>query len=147
MKNKLNFLYLGLFITFLSGCSSPDDPKQREVFPVSGIATYKGRPMPDASVVLHPVSQNDDGLPTYLPRGHVDNEGKFTISTYRKGDGAPAGTYKVSFSWLGSLQGISEEEEDKLPEKIPRKYRNPRTSGFTVEIRKTENPELKFELK
>ncbi|MCH9655603.1 MAG: DUF4198 domain-containing protein [Planctomycetes bacterium] len=144
---KIQVNCVATLMLFLLGCSGPNEPKQREVFPVKGVVTYKGKPMPDASVVLHPVNKKDDGLPTYLPRGHVDEDGKFSVSTYQKGDGAPAGTYKVSFSWQGPLKGVSEEEEDKLREKIPRKYRNPNTSGFIVTILETENSAMEFVLK
>ncbi len=134
-------------VLLLVGCGGSDEPKQREVFPVMGIVSYKGKPMPDASVVLHPITKKEDGLPTCLPRGHVSEDGKFAVSTYRQGDGAPAGTYKVSFSWQGSLKGISEEKEDRLREKIPRKYRNPNTSGIEVTILKETNSTMEFKLK
>jgi len=135
-----------MMIYFLVGCGGSDAPQEREVFPVSGKVTYQGKSIPDASVVLHPVTQTDDGIPACLPRGHVNESGEFVVSTYRQGDGAPAGKYRVSFSWQGSLKGLDEDQEDKLREKLPRKYRNPKTSGIEVTILKEKNPALEFTL-
>ncbi|MCA9088148.1 MAG: hypothetical protein KDA90_05860 [Planctomycetaceae bacterium] len=106
------------------------DPQARDVYPVAGTITYQGRPICDGVVRFHPVKEFDDGKPFILPRGVVDEEGNMIVSTYGTGDGAPAGEYRLSISWQGPLEGVDEDEEDLLPELIPRKYRNPETSGL-----------------
>jgi hypothetical protein len=98
-------------------------------------------------VSLTPVTSPNDEKPFYVPRGTVDENGMFKISTYQSGDGAPPGEYKVSFTWVGSLEGVSEDEEDKLPEKLPRKYTNPETSGITVTVKERDNLLSPIELK
>ena len=123
----------------LSGCGGGQTPPEPPLFPVTGQVFYRNQTIPDATVRLTPVTPPRNGKPLYLPHGTVDESGLFTLSTYRRGDGAPAGEYYVSFSWVGSLKGISEDDEDKLPERLPRKYTNPQTSGFTVTVKEGSN--------
>ncbi len=132
-------LVLGCAVSILPGCGKAPDPNAREVFPTTGFVSFKGKPIPDASVRLHPVSPPDDGKPVFVPRGTVDESGKFVLSTYRQGDGAPPGDYRVSFSWVGPLDGVSEEEEDRLRERLPRKYINAKSSGVIVTVTDGEN--------
>jgi len=138
-----SFLMLGVLIG-VSGCGSETSPEQREVHPAFGSVLFKGKPIPDATVRLHPVTPPADGKPVFIPRGKVDEFGSYTISTYAVADGAPAGEYRVSLSWQGPLQGLSEDEEDKLRERLPWKYTSPETSGLTVSISDGENllPEI-----
>lgn len=128
-----------LMLTLLSGCGETPDPDLRPVFKAVGSVRFQGRPIPDATIRLHPVSPTDDGKPTYLPRGRVDEHGNFAITTYRTGDGAPPGEYRVSLSWQGPLKGISEDEEDRLQELLPRQFTTPEESGLTVVIAEGEN--------
>lgn len=135
-----------LLLTLSTGCGSAEAENLREVYPVTGKVFYKGEPIPDGMVSLTPVTSTNDEKPFYAPRGTVDENGMFNISTYSTGDGAPPGEYKVSFTWVGSLKGVSEDEEDKLPEKLPRKYTNPETSGITVTVQNRDNLLPPFEL-
>ena len=126
------------------GCGQPQEPGPRVVYPARGTATFRGRPIPDATVRLHPIAPPSDGKPVFVPRGRVGENGEFVVTTYRPGDGAPAGEYGISLSWQGSLKGIDEELEDRLPERLPRKYTSPRSSGLKVVITKGDNqlPEI-----
>jgi len=116
------------------GCSSELPENERAVFPASGVVTYQGKSIPDATVVLHPVAPPTDDKPFFAPRAVVDKDGTFQFTTYRTGDGAPPGDYRATVSWVGPLDGIDEDDEDRLPERLPRKYTNPRTSGISVTI-------------
>lgn len=140
MRRVLTFrLLLGCATGLLAGCSHAPDPRTREVFPTCGSVTFNGKPIPDASIRLHPVAPQDDGKPVYVPRGWVDESGKFELSTYRQGDGAPPGDYRVSFSWVGPLDGVSEDEEDRLRELLPQRYNSASTSGIMVTVTDGEN--------
>ena len=121
------------------GCGADPDPNQRVVFPVKGTVMFRGEPIPDATVRLHPVKKSNDGKPLYIPRGFVDESGTFQVSTYSQGDGAPAGDYIVSVSWQGPLSGLSEDEQDRLKELLPREYTSPRSSGLNVTIQEGDN--------
>jgi len=140
MKNVLKHaLLLGCSAGFLSGCGQASDPNAREVFPTQGVVTFRGVPIPDASIRLHPLMPPDDGKPVFIPRGQADESGRFVLSTYRQGDGAPPGDYRVSFSWLGPLDGVSEDVEDRLRERLPPRYIAAETSGVMVTVTDGEN--------
>lgn len=108
------------------------------VTPVSGRVSYRGKPLEDAFVRLHPIAADSSESSLPLPRARSKSDGTFQFSTYRTGDGAPPGKYQVAFSWAGSLQGLTEEQRDRRPEKLPLKYTRPETSGIVVEISETE---------
>ncbi len=137
-------ILLSALMMGLSGCGTELPPDQRQVFPASGKVSFQGKPIPDATVRLHPVKPPDDGKPVYISRGRVEDGGEYSISTYAIADGAPAGQYRVSLSWQGPLKGLSEDEVDQLRERLPRKYTSPETSGLTVMITEDQNriPEI-----
>jgi hypothetical protein len=136
---QISMLLLGIAAGFLPGCGQAPEPNAREVFPTLGFVTFKGKPIPDASIRLHPMPPPDDGKPVFVPRGSVDESGMFVLSTYRQGDGAPPGDYRVSFSWVGPLDGVDEDEEDRRRERLPRKYNSAETSGVMVTVTAGEN--------
>lgn len=134
--NKMMLLIVTLVCV---GCGQSDTlPYEKPVFPVSGEVTYQGKPIEDASVRLHPVSAAK-GEMVVIPRGTADPIGRFELTTYRKGDGAPPGEYQVSVSWVGQLDGVDEDDEDSLKERLPRKYTRPETSGITVTVKEGMN--------
>lgn len=126
-------------ICFTAGCGNEMLPDQRVVFPAGGSILFRGKPIPDATVCLHPVTTPADGKPVYVSRGTVNEDGFFSVSTYARGDGAPPGEYRVSVSWQGPLKGLSEDEQDRLKERLPRKYTSPESSGITVVIAEDTN--------
>ncbi len=130
------------------GCGKSDQMEgELEVFPVSGVVTFSGQQIPDATLVLHPVTPPADGKSFYSPRAVVGPDGAFEFTTYRKGDGAPAGEYNVSFSWLGPLEGLDEDEQDLLPEQMPRRLTRPETSGISVTVKEGVNELAEITLK
>ena len=134
-----------LMVLAFAGCSDSQDTNKRPVFPATGTVTYRGKPLVDATVRLHPLQEDDDDRPVWLPRGRVNSEGRFTLSTYRTGDGAPAGEYRVSFSWQGPLKNISEDDQDELPELMPKQLTSPKHSNITVVVAEGENEFAPFD--
>lgn len=126
----------------LAGCDEPVDPNVRAVFPASGKILYRGKPIPDATVCLHPVTPFSDGKPAVVPRAEVNKNGEFTFTTYRTHDGAPVGEYCVTVSWLGPLEGIDEDAEDRLRELLPQKYVNARTTDLRFAVSDQASNEL-----
>ena len=124
-------LAAGILLCSVTGCGESPNPNAREVTPVRGTISFRGKPIPDATVRFHPSSPVNDGKPIVIPRGHVNNSGEFVVSTYQAGDGAPVGEYQLSVSWQGPLKGVDEDEEDRLKELLPRKYHSPKTSQLT----------------
>lgn len=105
--------------------------------PVTGQVQFKGEPIPDATVRLYPVDALGSGTPTHVASGVVDEQGNFEIYTHRlegRGQGVPAGEYRLAFSWQGPLQGLTQEKLDELKELLPQKYTRPQTSDVNVTV-------------
>jgi hypothetical protein len=73
----------------LVGCKGPAGPEKPQPLAASGQFTYQGRPLAGATVSF----LSEDGKVS--ASGETDAKGDFTLSTYQRGDGAPAGRYKV----------------------------------------------------
>jgi len=71
---------------------------EHAVYPIAGILTVDGVPQEGLRITMQNVSGSDPAKPTF-PSGYSKAEGKISISTYADGDGAPAGTYKVTIEW------------------------------------------------
>ncbi|HEY2251522.1 MAG TPA: hypothetical protein VGH74_10700, partial [Planctomycetaceae bacterium] len=65
------------------------------VYPVSGEVFFSGQPAGGATVVFHPVDE-DEGSPAYAT---VQEDGSFELSTFATHDGAEAGDYLVTITW------------------------------------------------
>ncbi|MCI0458613.1 MAG: hypothetical protein L0Z62_16750 [Gemmataceae bacterium] len=94
-----------LLLVALAGCS--EGP---QVVPVSGILTYKGKPVSNAFVFFQP----EDGRPSV---GETDDEGRFKLNYDRRQDGALVGKHKVS------VKMRPEQEAVMLGKKPPRMSR------------------------
>jgi hypothetical protein len=113
--------------------------------PVSGVVKYKGKPLQGIRVTLH--SQTETAKPAFIPSGQTGPDGKFSLSTGAPGNGAPPGTYVVTFEKpeIGSpaSTGSVETEIDAFGGK----YSDPAKSQWIVTIEKGENSLQPFELK
>lgn len=92
-------LFLGISATGCGGSSNP-------VAPVNGVVTLNGQPVADMVVTFTPVpgktaTVGDDNQPGKSATGNTDAEGKFTLSTYERGDGALIGEHKVTVFGTG----------------------------------------------
>lgn len=81
----------------LLGCGGSGNP----VAPVQGVVTLDGKPVTDMVVTFTPVkrktaSVGDENEPGKSATGNTDSEGKFTLSTYERNDGALVGEHMVS---------------------------------------------------
>jgi hypothetical protein len=113
----------------------------KEVYPVKGEVFFEGQPAAGATVAFFALDEPKD--PLVKPMGKVDAEGRFTLSTYKKDDGAPAGSYAVTVIWLPQgYQGPIESAN-----KLPARYSSPETSGLKVTVAQGENGLEPFRLK
>jgi len=112
--------------------------------PVSGTVTYKGKPLQGIRVTLH--SQEESDKTQFIPAGQTGPDGKFKLSTGAPGNGAPLGTYVVTFDKpeIGSpaSTGSVETEIDAFAGK----YSDPAHSKWTVTIEQGENSLPPFDL-
>lgn len=88
-----------LFMMAAPGCSkSPSGPKPFPTFPVTGIVQVDGEPAVGVSITFHPAA---DSQTIKTSPGAVTTEGgKFVATTYKSGDGLPAGVYTLTFEWF-----------------------------------------------
>jgi hypothetical protein len=139
----------------LTGCSNSS---RSPTYPVTGTVTSQGKPLAGAAVTFVPTS--DEGEAASAITG---SDGKYALTTWRAGDGARPGEYrvKVSKQELAAIdpskmvKNLSIEEEQKIyvenkkpppPAKslIPSKYQDDQTSGL---IHKVEQKPTTFDIK
>ncbi len=71
---------------------------RKKVYPVRGeVFNGEDKPATGAVVAFHPI-KSDSSAPI-VPVGTVDKNGKFTLTTYTKDDGAPVGEYLITIVW------------------------------------------------
>lgn len=85
-------LCIGLLI---SGCAGEGkvDKNQLPTFPVSGVVQVDGKPVGPANLNLQP---NEKNFPSAA--ASVGPDGRFTLMTYKKNDGAPKGKFTAKLS-------------------------------------------------
>jgi 5-hydroxyisourate hydrolase-like protein (transthyretin family) len=105
--------------------------------PVTGVVTYKGKPLQGIRVTLHSQDGSDKG--TFLPTGETGPDGKFFLSTGAPRNGAPPGTYVVTFEKpeIGSSAATASIETEI--DAFAGKYSDPAQSKWTVTIEDGEN--------
>jgi hypothetical protein len=106
--------------------------------PAQGTVLVGGKPRAGIRVTYHP--QFDIGSVKFTPNGTTDSKGKFTLSSGKPGDGAPAGEYIVTFEFPALKPGGIEEEIDLFKGK----YSSPEASKWRVKVE--ENSQETFQL-
>jgi hypothetical protein len=102
-----------------------------------------GQPTPGAMVVFHPVGKEAANAPR--PSAQVGPDGSFSLSTFRPNDGAPEGDYNVAIVWLVADAKPNPTTEE-MPNRLPPRYSDPRTSNLHAKIGKGNNELPAFEL-
>ena len=92
-RAKRSFVGLGLLAaTALTGCAPT--PAWEITHPTTGKVTFKGKPLADVELSFFP---EDKSFPESIrPRAKTAADGTFVIWTHAQGDGAPAGSYRVT---------------------------------------------------
>ena len=120
-------------IAACTGCGQAE-PERVAVHPAAGTITLKGQAIPGAFISLHPKTPLEN-VPN--PRANVDRDGKFTVSTFAGGDGAPEGEYVVTVQWYKPVK--NGPDVVAVPNVIPRKYTAPNSSNLVVRIAAGQN--------
>jgi hypothetical protein len=133
-----------LFLAALLAVSCGDG--RRPVFPVHGQVFVDDKPTPEALVIFHPVNDPDPRAPRPIAR--VAADGGFSPTTYKTGDGAPAGEYDVTISWVKEVdnQNVPKEEQKPPRNLLPERYAKAETSGLRVQIKAERNELPPFRL-
>lgn len=135
-RNLALLLLLGAVV--LGGCGKGISVPS--TVPVTGVVKYKGKPLQGIRVTLH--SPSTTAKPGFIPSGQTGPDGKFSLSTGAPGNGAPPGTYVVTFE-KPEITGSVETEIDAFRGK----FSDPEQSKWTVTIEKGENSLQPFDLK
>ena len=78
----------------LAGCGEGGVPGATKTYPVKATITLDGKEFGPARLTF--LNPDDAKAPT--PAGTADEDGNITVTTYKEGDGMPAGTYKVKIN-------------------------------------------------
>jgi hypothetical protein len=106
---------------------------------VKGQVTVNGKPLPLGRVSFQPVDLKQ-GRPAMA---NVDVDGRFTASTFKVGDGLVPGEYRIAIQ--GPRGGLPGEGGSNFV-KVPARYEDAATSGFTVTV-KEGDPTRRIDLK
>jgi hypothetical protein len=129
-------------LALLAAAGGCGDGKQRmKLYPVEGKVLVDGQPPSNAVVVFFPDSPWADVNADY-PRAGVKEDGSFKVTTYRSGDGAPPGSYRVTVDTSSRAEGL-EKREDPLKGR----YRDPDKSGLRADVAEGDNSLPVFDLK
>src|SRR5262249_11350694 len=124
------------------------------VYPAQGHVFFNGKPVPHALVTLHPLGAQPQGAQPQgvqpqnaadkkppRPHGTAGEDGRFTLTTYQSGDGAPAGEYGVTVEcWLTNARAGTREGDSPPPtNRLPARYGRVETSGLRVRIEQGDN--------
>ena len=115
-------------VVAVSGCG-PKAPY--ELVPISGVATYQGKPIPTGFRVEFEPS--DGSRPSF---GQIQDGGKFEVVHTASQKGVKAGACKVKIYWNGN------PETDPVPEEYAEmiaKYGPSGTDVSEIEIKKKDN--------
>jgi len=120
------------------GDKGPQGGPRVPTFPVRGQVVVDGQPAAHVAISLH--SKSSDPETPLTSSAYTDAEGNFTIGTYEGADGAPAGDYRLTFTWreVNLMTGRFEG-----PDKLNDRYSDPgkSTFNFTVSATTEDAPE------
>lgn len=109
--------------------------------PVTGTVTYKGKPLEGVSVGFVPEPQK--GHPA---TGLTDESGRFTLSSFKAGDGATPGEYRVVIAEPSSADSEDYSLPDPSKARFPLKYSDPNTSGLKATVTSGAKNDFTFDL-
>src|SRR5215467_7696305 len=91
---RVPIVLFGALLVGLSACSG--GPR---TFPVKGTVMYNGKPVPKGTVLFTPVTSG----PTAT--GELNQDGTYRLTTYKPGDGACIGEYRVVIMAMEPVHG------------------------------------------
>lgn len=123
LRSLVSFVVLLGMVVWV-GCG---DPGAAPTARIDGTVTLDGAPLPKAQVTLNPTGK-EGGRP---PMGVADASGKFSVSSFKPGDGAMPGNY------IATVNG----------EGVPDKYKAVDKSDLKVTVEAGKTNTVKLDLK
>lgn len=134
--NGVALVVIAMFSMLLAGCG---DGRPAPA-PVTGVVTYQGQPVEGAHVVFYTQG-------TRPAMGTTNAEGRFSLLTWKPGDGALQGEAVVCIT---KEEAIHRKPDDPYAvatkSLLPEKYRVPANSPLRAEVKPGEKNEFTFEL-
>ena len=123
---RVSFVLVGAFLVGLPACTS--GPR---TFPVKGTVMYNGKPVPKGTVLFTPMNGGSTAT------GEINEDGTYRLTTYKPGDGACVGEYRVVIMAMeGPLQG---DPPVAPPPIIPDKYSSLALSDLKATVQEGDN--------
>jgi hypothetical protein len=148
------------------GCSRYVEDKWSRARPAThragGVVEYQGKPVPRAIVTF--VARDESRGKEFAAVGFTDDRGRYQLKTFRPGDGAIAGSHRVTIEKrsLGGgqagddkiptnreeyqAQRAAQARSPKIVSDLPAKYGSAETSGLTAEVTAKGPNEFVFRL-
>jgi hypothetical protein len=139
-RMKFGLLLMGMVV--LAGCGD----KTIARYPVQGAVHIDNAPAEGVMVVFCPVGGSEEAQKT-RPFGFTDAEGKFELTTVKKGDGAPAGDFKVLAQWPAKSSSNNDGGRSTGGDRLQGRYMNLEKSQINVTVKEGSNDVPPFELK
>src|SRR5262249_17280259 len=106
---------LGLAAAGTAGC----DNGRPKTAVVKGKVTFNGKPVPHGTVLFVPV------VPGTTATGAIAPDGSYSLTTFKKGDGAVLGKHKVAILAMDDKPGALPTDANLPPPIVPDKYSSP----------------------
>ena len=87
MRNLLLIAVMGIVA---AGCGSQDRTGSDPVYPVTGVITYRGKPVAQAEVTFFNAEKNRSAF------GKTNDKGEYKLTTFSPNDGAVEGQHVVT---------------------------------------------------
>jgi len=116
-------------LSIVGSCSKPSNRKA--TWPVKGVVVVDGKEANGVTIDLHNVNGMDPAQPT-ISSAITNETGKFAVSTYDAGDGAPEGEYRLTFKW-GEFNAVA---RSMTGDKLNGKYSDSEKSEIRVKVEK-----------
>ncbi|MHC5538731.1 hypothetical protein ACYOEI_10955 [Singulisphaera rosea] len=123
----------------ISGCGSEAE-EFPETFPVTGKVSLRGEPLTKGAISFVPTN----GRPATAT---IESDGTYHLSTFKPGDGAVPGPYRVTVSATDTDPMQMPRPGDPPPKNlVPKKYGRTATSDLNATVEKKPN-EIPFDLR
>jgi hypothetical protein len=139
-RMKLGLALTGLMV--FAGCGEKGIAR----YPVNGSVNIDNKPVEGAMVIFCPVGGSEQVQKT-RPFGFTEGDGKFELTTVKKGDGAPAGDYKVLVQWPAKSSANDNNSRSTGGDRLQGRYMNLEKSQITLTVKQGSNDVPPFELK
>jgi hypothetical protein len=113
-------------------------PRRKAVYPVRGqVLDHSEKPAAGARIVFHPEGGGEGDL--NKPVATTDEQGRFALTTYTEGDGAPEGEYGISIVWPAPKRSpFDSETGDRLKGALS----DPKKSGLRFKVARGADNEV-----